>query len=103
LNFATTANNGRFPNHHQPTWCVAILGFLQGVGPDTLPKYDPSILRSPLDPIERENARSYAYSAALANSFGWDGRFPRYTGARITYVSDPANTIMYHVGAFHKD
>lgn len=88
-------NGGRLPGHIPESWDVEILRSLRGVGSGQKPDYDASLLHSPWDKIQRVNPRSYAYSAALNNWFGWHPGFPQYTGAPQILVAKPADTVMY--------
>jgi prepilin-type N-terminal cleavage/methylation domain-containing protein len=88
-------NGGRLPGHVPESWDVEVLRYLQGVGSGQKPGYDSSLLQSPWDKIKRANPRSYSYSAALNNWFGWHPRFPQYTGAPQILVEKPADTVMY--------
>lgn len=88
-------NGGQLPGHHPETWDVEVLRYLQGVGSGQKPSYDSSLLHSPWDKTKRANPRSYSYSAALNNWFGWHPGFPQYTGARQILVGKPADTVMY--------
>jgi prepilin-type N-terminal cleavage/methylation domain-containing protein len=88
-------NGVQFPGDSAETWDVEVLRYLQGVGSGQKPSYDSSLLQSPCDKIKRANPRSYSYSAALDNWFGWHNGFTQYTGARQVLVEKPANTVMY--------
>ena len=88
-------NSGRLPGHVPDTWDVEVLRYLQNISSGQKPSYDSSLLHSPWDKIKRANARSYSYSGALNNWFGWHSGFPRYAGAPIMLVSKPADTVMY--------
>jgi len=88
-------NGGRLPGDYPETWDVEVLRYLQGVGPGQKPSYGSSLLQSPCDKIQRANPRSYSYSAALDNWFGWHSGFPQYTGAPQILVEKPAHTVMY--------
>jgi prepilin-type N-terminal cleavage/methylation domain-containing protein len=88
-------HGGQLPGHIPERWDVEVLRSLLGVGSNQKPAYNAEILQSPWDKIKRANSRSYAYSAALNNWFGWHYGFPQYTGARLTLVAEPSETAMY--------
>jgi len=94
-------NRFYYPAVTHPTWDHQILNFMQGKDPldPSPPEYDPKVLLSSLDRVRRvttpPDARSYSYSSALANWFGWDSRSPRYHGPRASFVVAPESVIMY--------